>query len=999
MGRHICIDCSANLAEAARFCAQCGQPVQRADQTRPATETRILTLLFVDIVDSTTHAQSLGLERYDEVLSRFHQAARRTICDFGGSVLQAYGDGLLACFGLHRDSEDAAVAGAAAALGLVAEIGRVLPQVTLRVGVHSGKVICRVERGSQLAPQVTGYDVNLTARLQELAEPGHVVISQTTRSFIEHLADLTFSREGCVRVKGAEHPVAYAQLARLNLRTNRSRKGQLLEREALVERILRSRDNFDRPVGFLVIGPPGIGKSSFCEQICEVFDHRPVTLMARSNLTNTPLFPVLCAVREGLDISLQASFSDLASLPFSAQQKAVLAEALGIADAPAHGFSLNLLKKKRLNVLAETLAYLAARAGNLLVLDDLHWADRQTLQTVAILAQNAKGKGLSLLVTTRPDAKHLAWAEKHGLISLPLPPLSDKAAFTVLSAFSGLSHTQQQAIVARSEGNPLFLLALAEGVDRSQADNPAAELPANIEATLQAAIENLGGLKFLVQRAAILGRHIAPAHLALLTELQGDFSVKFDYLTLSGVFEKHGDGYRFAHILIRDAAYNMLTKKQKKSLHWTLASKLQAEDPEFCQNYPELIADHFQAAEDSEKCAAASVTAGQNFLRRADLDLAIKYLNRATSKSLQGTPVQLEAQTLLASAKVQKLGFAHPAVLESYQVLDQLVSEQDDSPHGRMLALYGLFAHRMIGGQVRTCVGMVERMRSIALDADPTLQILWQVNASALGLYSGDFAQAQAASRAVKALYDAKIHGGVFLEVGADPLASVLSAEVHIHAQRGEPTAARAAMEAAQAHLTQIGATLQRPWIHIFGALALYFSGERAFALNEVAQGIDLADQQTAEFWSLTGRLVQAVFLVFEGDPKSGSPMLGELLPQAEAIGLQLNFPLYRAALAAACLQQDDLQSAVSHAVWARRRVARQGEEKWAPLVWQVEAALCRAQGRPDAARRAEHVAALYSARSGATIWRKFTVPDRLCHNDGNSAREVLVNRNMLLRI
>ena len=288
----------------------------------------------------------------------------------------------------------------------------------------------------------------------------------------------------------------------------------------------------------------------------------------------------------------------------------------------------------------------------------------------------------------------------------------------------------------------------------------------------------------------------------------------------------------------------------------------------------------------------------------------------------------------------------------------------------QMLALYGLFAHRMISGRVRACRPMLARMSDLARAGDSTLHILKLVNDCAYGLYSGRFALSMEKSAALRTLYDPQLHGGVFLQVGADPLVSVLTAEMHVHGQRGNEIEMRAALAQACAHVETIGAMLQRSWADIFGAAALFFCGHGDEAEALVADGIARADAQGAAFWQLSGRLWQGSFAAFgDRDPAAGRALLEATLPQAEAAGAHLVLPLFQSALARSHLAEGAPRAALAASRRAVSRLIRSGEGTWAPLVLRVHEEALRRTGHPDRRRRARQLADAYQARSGATIW------------------------------
>ncbi len=165
-------------------------------------ERRILTICFVDLVASTEMAERLGLEDYDATLQGFHALTARVFAAFRGRVIQHYGDGVLACFGIDEGPEDAALTGLGCALAMVDTVSKDLPGCVARAGLHAGTFLCRVGAGDDGRPQLSGLDLNIAARVQGEAGPGKVMASDRFAGFVSRLAKLEVSETRSVRFKG-----------------------------------------------------------------------------------------------------------------------------------------------------------------------------------------------------------------------------------------------------------------------------------------------------------------------------------------------------------------------------------------------------------------------------------------------------------------------------------------------------------------------------------------------------------------------------------------------------------------------------------------------------------------------------------------------------------------------------------------------------------------------------------------------------------------------------
>ncbi|MCK8462778.1 AAA family ATPase [Aliiroseovarius sp. S1339] len=938
-----CLACSAPLAQGAKFCGNCGAEVV-VDAQNP--EVRVLTIQFIDMVGSTAYASHSELEDYDNTISAFHRLVNDVVTTYRGTVLQRYGDGVLSCFGLGQDSEDAALSAIAAGLSIAKTAPERLHGQNVRVGVDSGQVMCRVGQSGTLFPQLAGLHVNRAARLQEQAPTGGVVISGETQTFLSRLAELDITSQEKVALKGIDAPVDVIGVAGFSFLERLDTGRALLERDKELSILLG-----DTSTSFALIGPAGIGKSALLAELVRSIAPSPVIQMdARANLKQSALFPIAEAVRTELFLPStsqpDAMGSALATIGIALDKTDLnlMAGVLGLTGATPVNLTPEQQKARRIELMTGILGKLAGQKHAALAFDDFHWADEESTAVLRNLIDDPQFTN-RLFITSRRTEKIVAWVDDTAVHRVDLHPLSNAAAQKALDAYPELTKDRRKSIIAGAEGNPLFLLALAEHARQMGGQADELPLPQTIEATFQAIINGLGPLKDVVQCLSVLGRVFDPEHARLLLPNRNAIDDELRVLTINGVLHKRRDGLAFDHILLRDAAYEMLPGKRRRALHLRFAEQVKVHDPELCAKLPELLADHLLAAKAHNQIPAACIAAGVHMLRGANFDPAIKYLDRARidmEKQAGGKPVtrdeHLPVLSLLASAQVQRFGFSHPTVLESYEKLESAVSHAKGTDRQRMVALYGLFAHRIISGNVDESGELVDKMREIAHGSSDELSILWLVNKTAQRLYAGDFTAAQASSDALKRLYRVEDHGMLFVELGADPLASVLSADAHILVRKGDKDGALAAIEAAKHHLNAIGATAQLPWIHIFGAQAFFEGGHMALAHSEVLAGIDIADEQRADFWSLVGRLWQSLLRIHDGDLDTAPAEFEAYVGHASASGVQLNLPFYKAVLAKATAARGDLENAKKLLREAADLIEARGEREWASRINAISA-------------------------------------------------------------
>ncbi|WP_371170754.1 AAA family ATPase [Aliiroseovarius sp. 2305UL8-7] len=938
-----CVQCTEPLQPGAKFCAHCGTEVLQ-DVENP--EIRMLTIQFIDLVGSTALADQSELETYDDTIAGFHRLVSDTVTTYRGTILQRYGDGVLACFGLIHDGEDSALSAIASGLSIAKAAPGQLGGQNVRIGIDSGQVMCRVGQSGTLYPQLAGLHVNRAARLQEQAPTGGVVISGETQSLLSRLAQLDCTSATQKLLKGIDQPVEVIGVSGYSFLERHTYGDGLLERDAELSALLAGDAE-----NFALIGPAGIGKSALLSELIRRLAPTPVVQMdARANLQQTALFPIVDVVRRELSLTATSPIDELKSaldrIGFSPEtgDLNLLSGVLGLRDFQPVLLPPEQQKARRISLVTDLLRLYAQNARAILAFDDFHWADDETAAVIQNLATDPDFAG-RLIVTSRPTDAVSALVAATSAKALTLHPLSDSAAHTALEAFPDLSPARRDEITRAAEGNPLFLLALAEHARQLGNKSDALPLPPNIEATFQAIINNLGPLKEVVQCASVLGRQFDPNHVALLLPDNAGIDDQLRFLTINGTMLKRPDGLAFNHILLRDAAYEMLPGKRRRALHLKFANQLQVHHPDLCAELPELLADHLLAAKAHDQIPAACMAAGIRMLMGANFDPAIKYLDSARldmEGQTKGDTVDREEHlpilSLLASAHVQRFGFSHPTVLESYRNLETAVDHAEGTDRQRMIALYGLFAHRIISGEVYASGAFVEQMESLAKDGSDELKVLWLVNKTAYELYAGNFEMAAQSSASLKEIYRAEDHGMLFLELGADPLASVLSADVHILIRKNKKEAALSAIDTAKTHLNAIGATAQLPWIHIFGAQAFFEGGHMDIAWAEIQSGIDIADEQRADFWSLIGRIWQMILGALDRDSDVSPEEFEAFIGQASAIGAQLNLPFYNAVLARLLAQRGDLDKAKSLLSQADTLIAERGEREWASRFEKIRA-------------------------------------------------------------
>ena len=832
---------------------------------------------------------------------------------------------------------------------------RALPGVNVRIGVHSGTVLHRQQGEGELASQITGLDVNVAARVQGLAPPGGVVVSATTMGFLARIARVEAEDLGEVELKGVREPLRVYAVEDQPFGPPRHEPEPLVERDALLARLTADPAEMEGRA-FLLVGAPGLGKSAVLAELARRLDNarRVIGLSARLNLRHSPLVPLVDPLVRALGydrfpVPPSTALADLAArmerlFPgIAAARIPVLGNLLGLAEVEdlAARFAPGQLREMRIQLMVDLVAELMAGQAVVLSFDDFHWADADSREVIDRLLARGVPEACVVVLSARPDAEVEGVAARHGVAVVRLAPLTGEGARQLLAQAAqaeDLDAEEAQRAIALAEGNPLFLRALLEFFRRTGHPAASKALPATIEATFQGVVNSFGPVRDLALLAAVVGRSFTEEEVLWLAAEGGpDVREGLAELARGGLVERERAGWRFGHILMQEAAYHMLPGTRRREMHRRFAVALGANDPVRAGAFPEVVADHAVASGDAPLIVGSCVAAGMGFLRRAVLEQAVRYLETAAgtldAAESVGASERLQVLTLLAAARVQRFGFSHPETVKGYEVLEAAAQQADAAGLERMHALYGLFAHRVISGEVRASREIVADMERAAEPGDRHQAILYLVNACAQAFYAARFDEFLPLAAEVRALYDRETDGSLFLSVGADPLVSVMTAEANVLGMRGDAAAVRALTAEAIAHLDGIGAALQKPWVLIFDAMALYGAGAFGEAEAQLAEGVALADSQGAAFWSLVGRLWLCVLASDRGHPEEGPVGLEPLMAHADAAGIGISRPFLLSVRATDRLREGDAVGALALVRAACHEAARAGQRLWAPEI------------------------------------------------------------------
>jgi class 3 adenylate cyclase/RecA/RadA recombinase len=621
-----CRSCGNALRPSAKFCDECGSTT--AVDAAPA-EYKQVTVLFADVVHSMDIAATVGAERLREIMAALVERTSAVVRRFGGTVDKFTGDGIMAVFGAPMALEDHASRACVAALDIQQEATKLAREVEardgialqLRVGLNSGEVIAGEIGSGSLGYTTIGEQVGMAQRMESVAPPGAVMLSESTARLVEDAAVL--GEPEMVRIKGADDEVPARRLMGMAVEprsapTESSLIGREWELATLTAILDRSIGGRGAVVG--VVGPPGIGKTRLTGEAVALAKSRGMEVFStfcESHASDVPFNVVARLLRavtqvRGLDdptarAHLRERFSDADS-----EDMLLLDDLLSVADPAVQLPRIDPdARRRRLTALINT-AQLARTRPAMFVVDDVHWidevSDSMLADFLAVIAQTPA----MMLLTYRPEY-HGALKNVAGAQTIALAALSDVETSTLVGELLGSDPSVGDIgamIAARAAGNPFFaqeiIRDLAErgvlvgqrGGYACHTDVGEVRVPATLQATIAARIDRLEhAAKRTLAAAAVIGSRFSPD---LLISLGIDPHIE-ELISAELVdqvrFTPHAE-YGFRHPLIRSVAYEAQLKSDRAELHRRLAAGIETRDPDSADQNAALIAEHLEAAGD-----------------------------------------------------------------------------------------------------------------------------------------------------------------------------------------------------------------------------------------------------------------------------------------------------------------------------------------------------------------------------------------------------------------
>ncbi|WP_046320777.1 adenylate/guanylate cyclase domain-containing protein [Mycobacterium sp. UM_Kg1] len=621
-----CSTCGSQCLAGARFCHCCGAATTAATAS---AEYKQVTVLFADVVHSMDIAAAVGAERLREIMAALFGRCAGVVGRYGGTLEKFIGDAVMAVFGAPVALEDHAVRGCLAALEIQRQAQQLAAELShadgvnlaLRVGLNSGQVVAGELGSAAQNYTAIGEEVGFAQRMESVAPPGGVMLSESTARLVYQVAVL--GEPELARIKGADEPVPVRRLLGMSPeRRHQQRHDALLVGRSWEMGALRGiLDEAIAGTGCVVgvAGPPGIGKSRIAREVSAAARSRGVDVFAvycESHAREIPFHAATSLLRTALGI---ADLDDAAararvqeSAPGADPEDLLLFEdLLGIRGGAALSAIDPDARRRRVTRLVN-LVSLARTTPAVYVIEDAHWIDEVSDALLADLLSVTSQTPSLVLVTYRPEY-HGALSRTSSSHTINLGPLnaSQTAQLAVDLVGSDPSAAPlRERLAERAAGNPLFaeemvrdlaergVLAGSPGNYSCAVDHADLVVPATVHATIASRIDRLDpAVKRTLQAAAVIGLRFDADQLALL---DGEAQVApllaaelIDRVRLAPRAE-----YAFHHPLIRIVAYESQLKAKRAALHRQLAAAIEENHADALDENAALIAEHREAADD-----------------------------------------------------------------------------------------------------------------------------------------------------------------------------------------------------------------------------------------------------------------------------------------------------------------------------------------------------------------------------------------------------------------
>jgi class 3 adenylate cyclase/tetratricopeptide (TPR) repeat protein len=999
-----CTNCGHQVSPTAKFCPECAHPtnvsatlkVSHVASTKPDTprpfaektsvaktalegERRQLTVLFCDLVGFTELANRLDPEVLQGIIRSYEDACAVCIARYDGYVFQRLGDGIVAFFGYPLAHEGEAERAIHAGLSIIELLSKLdVPEagrLQVRIGIATGLVVVSsAEKGA------VGETMNLASRLQGIAEPGSIVVSQR----VQRLAGGTFDYEdlGKQTLKGVGQPTRAYRMVGVSDATSRFEAatqegltplvGREQELGLLMERWALAQDGEGQVV--LLSGEPGIGKSrilSALRERLEAHGAQPLRFQCSPYYVNSAFWPSVDNFERALKFNRgetpEAKLDKLEALVverYGRPRKDVrfIASMLSIPCEERYGAPTMTPQKHKaetLRTLVDLSEAAARKQPSVMLFEDVHWADPTSLEVLDLLIDRVRSMPLLIVLTHRPEFQS-RWSQYGHVIGLNLSKLTRTQSSAIVSKLAGgkmLPSELVEQILAKTDGVPLFIEELTKSILESGALKDVGDrygyvgadhrvtIPATLRDSLMARLDRFMPVKGIAQIGATIGREFSYELIAAVAPLpQAEVDDALAQLTESGLAFRRGTPpeatYTFKHALVQDAAYDSLLKSRRQELHGRIARVIQERFPAIAEAQPELLAHHLTECGRLEEAAKAWERAGDHAVSLPAFVEGVAHFQRGL-EILESLPAsaararqQLDIHLKLGGPLTATRGYSAPEVLELY-TRSRALCEQSGETAALFDVFDGLRTYHYVNADLAIARDLAYQLLAIAESTNDGTQLLRAHAALGITMTSlGEVVTAREHLERALSFHYPERHIKLMTASGADPgiIAHVYLA-LRLYAL-GYPDQGFAAVQRTFALAQAQPHSLNMAWALQTMVWQYLERGAFAEALAAAEAMIALSREQGFSQFLAHGMIFRAAAANWLEEPGKAIPLLKDALAARIAMGSRVGHASFSLLLVSACLRAGEVETGLAVVAEMLTYVERTGDRDKEALLW-----------------------------------------------------------------
>ena len=1010
--RKACPRCGSGNSKVREACSECRVSLSEASADSPwprdppsSAERRWLTVVFCDLVGSTSLSDKLDPEDFREILRDYQNSAAAVVDNFGGYTAQYLGDGLLVYFGYPVAHEDDARRGVCTGLEMIKAIEALNERLrrargislTIRVGIHSGRVVVGEMGGRERREHLAlGPTPNIAARLQSIAKPNEVVVSAATLELVEGF--FAFQSLGTCEIRGLSETLeVYRILAQRDV-DNRFEValsqglGSLVGRREEID-VLRACFHRSGEGGQVVLveGDAGLGKSHLIHQLREdLAEHEISWLACRCSAysRNTAFHPLIDLLHRlfgfedghSVDHKLGQLETELESFRLGHLAVPLLASLLSLPLADRSvvaALSGQQQRQKTLEVLLLALRELCSRSTVVLIVEDLHWIDPSSLECLELVLTRLP-KSLLIVLSFRPDFE-APWSSSRTLTRITLDRLSDKQVELMIGQLTTdrpLPLEIRREIVDKTDGVPLFveeltkmvleseLLRKAEGSYEQAGAQASLAIPSTLNESLMARLDRLGTAKSVAQLAATLGREFTHELLGAIADLNDEsLSRELDRLLHAGLIYRRGRGaqkrYGFKHALIQDTAYKSLLRRQRRRYHLRATQVLEQQFPGIVAAEPALIAHHLTLAGRYELAIDYWQKAGERAVSRSENLEAVHYFSEAL-QLLEAVPAssardqkELTLRIALGIPLTVARGYASPEIEEVYARARELCRSCGTPPQ-LCQVLLGLWHYSFVREELDKSIALARQFLTVVEElADATFYPVAQRTLATSCFYRGEFAATlrHAELGVASNRSGESCHTLVNL---VEPAVSLLTYQALSSWFLGYPEQAVESGRESLALAHRSGHPNTLALTHFLNSWLQQFCGDFDAVREQADIALDLSSEHGFPLWKAGGSLLRGSGRVGQGAVQEGLREILQGLDEWRKQGAQRGLPYFLSIAADAYHRLGKPTEGLRSIARARRNCERTNEFWWEAELHRLEGELLLTRAGTSSQTRGE---------------------------------------------